>query len=91
MTKDIMEIYIYKIYKDYVYEITCSYDYESLLIIDYASSHLWNECERLLVNSGIITSFIPKGLASICQPLDVSINGPLKKAIKKEYFMECWK
>ena len=87
MTKDIMEIYINKIYKEYVNEITGFYDYENLLIINYASSHLGNECETLFVNSGIITSFIPKGLTSIYQPLDISINGPLKKAIKNEYIL----
>ena len=43
MTREVMEIYINKIYREYIYEITGSYDYESLLLIDYASSHLGKE------------------------------------------------
>ena len=87
MTRDVMEIYINKIYREYIYEITGSYDYESLLLIDYASSHLEKECDSLFNNSGIIASYIPKGLTAFCQPLDVSINGPFKKATKIEYII----
>lgn len=47
MTRDVMEIYINKIYREYIYENTGLYDYESLLLIDYASSHLGIDCDRL--------------------------------------------
>ena len=87
MAKDVMEIYMNKIYREYIYEITGSYDYESLLLIDYASSHLGKVCDALFNNSGIIASYIPKGLTAFCQSLDVSINGHFKKAIKNEYII----
>ena len=87
MTKDILEIYINKIYKDYVWWNHWLIWLLKFIKIYYAFSHLGNEVEILFVNLGIITLFIPKYLTSICQPFDASINGQIKKAIKKEYIL----
>ena len=47
--------------------------------------HISFEIQRLLVKNKINFAYIPAGLTSILQPLDVSINKPYKDSIRHSY------
>ena len=57
----------------------------TLLIWDKATMHISFEIQRLLVKNKINFAYIPAGLTSILQPLDVSINRPYKDSIRHSY------
>ena len=63
--------------------------FESLLIIDKATTHENEEFKRACFNNDVTISYIPIGLTSILQPLDVSINNPFKDALRNEYTQYC--
>ena len=63
--------------------------FESLLIIDKATTHEKEEFKRVSFNNDVTISYIPKGLTPILQTLDVSINKPLKDALRNEYPQFC--
>lgn len=56
-----------------------------LLILDRASSHINQEIIDFLNLNNINYVIIPPGYTRFLQPLDVSINKPLKTAIKEKY------
>jgi hypothetical protein len=56
-----------------------------MLVYDSFKGHLGESVKRKLHESGIDLAVIPGGLTSICQPLDVSINKPLKDNLRKEW------
>ena len=56
-----------------------------LLIFDRASSHINQEIIDFLNLNNINYVIIPPGYTLFLQPLDVSINKPLKTAIKEKY------
>ena len=47
------------------------------------------EILKFLFDKNINYVFIPKGLASILQPFDISINRPFKDAIRHQYELAC--
>ena len=79
--------WINQVWKNYIFSL--GFQFNSLLILDYASSHLKEEVQLSLINLDVECAFIPKGLTSILQPLDVSINKPMKDALKKKYTEYC--
>ena len=85
MTKEIFQFYIKNVYNEYIKDVTGIEGFESFLILDQATAHLGDECKSICFLNSINISYIPKGLTSICQPLDVSVNGPFIKRIKNEY------
>ena len=56
---------------------------KSLLVLDCASSHTNEIIMDYLDKNGINYTFIPGGLTSKLQPLDISVNKPFKIAYKK--------
>ena len=58
-----------------------------MLVYDSFKGHLDESVKRKFHESGIDLAVIPGGLTSICQPLDVSINKPLKDNLRKEWHM----
>ena len=56
-----------------------------LLILDKAPSHCTNTIIDFLNNNKIKRVFIPGGLTRKLQPLDLSVNKPLKEKLKKKY------
>ena len=56
-----------------------------MLILDSATMHISFDIIRYLVSLKINYVFIPKGLTSILQPLDVSVNRPFKDALRHCY------
>jgi len=57
------------------------------MLIGFRSSpsHTNKIIMNYLDNNGINYTFIPRGLTSKLQPLDISVNKPLKIAYKKIY------
>lgn len=53
------------------------------LILGKATSHIDEDIIRLQTSDYRFISFIPVGLTRYLQPLDVSVNGPFKKALRK--------
>ena len=51
----------------------------ALLIFDHAPMSIEKDIENLLINKNKKLIYIPKGLTSILQPLDISINNLFKK------------
>ena len=56
-----------------------------MLVYDSFKGHLGESVKSKLHESGIDLAVIPGELTSICQPLDVSINKPLKDNFRKEW------
>lgn len=88
--KEIIRLWIDKIYIPYFEGKNLS---KTLLVFDRASMHDSLEIIKYLISKNINFVFIPKGLTSILQPLDVSINHPFKIGIKHayEYAITCFK
>lgn len=59
----------------------------AMLVYDSFKGHLDETVKRKFHESGIDLAVIPGGLTSICQPLDVSINKPLKDNLRKKWHM----
>src|SRR5436190_19696636 len=57
----------------------------AMLVYDSFKGHLEESVKRKFHESGIDLAVISGGLTSICQPLDVSINKPLKDNLRKEW------
>ena len=81
-TIDIIKIWIEQIYKEYFKEKNLN---EILLIWEHATMHDAISIQKLLSDKKINYVFIPKGLASILQLLDVSINKVFKEWIRRNY------
>ena len=56
-----------------------------MLIFDAFATHLTNGVEKQLLESNTDTLTIPTGCTLKCQPMDVSLNKPLKVILRK-----CW-
>ena len=54
-----------------------------ILIIERATSHSENELVNIFKDNNSKYILIPPGIKRFCQPLDISINAPVKAAIKK--------
>jgi len=64
----------------------------SLFAMDLCSAHKTDQVLQLLHSHKIIPSLIPAGCTSLVQPLDVSINKPIKGRIREltdEAILEC--
>ena len=64
----------------------------SLFAMDLCSAHKTDQVLQLLHSHNIIPSLIPAGCTSLVQPLDVSVNKPLKDRIRDltdEAILEC--
>ena len=61
----------------------------TLLVLDHASMHDNFEILKFLFDKNINYVFIPKGLTSILQPLDISINRPFKDTVRHQYELAC--
>ena len=72
---------IIKIILDKIYETTKGQ--KSVLLLDQFKSHTDNFIIEEAKNKNIKLIFVPKGLTSKYQPLDVLINGILKQKAKK--------
>ena len=81
-TKEIILNWINKIYVEKFKNINLQ---NTLLILDSAAMHISLDIIRYLVSLKINYVFIPKGLTSILQPLDVSVNRPFKDALRHCY------
>ena len=56
-----------------------------LLIFDKYKSHYEDSVNVLLEESNVSTIIIPGGYTCVLQPLDVSINGPMKDKFKENW------
>ncbi|KAG7163825.1 Pogo transposable element-like 8, partial [Homarus americanus] len=57
----------------------------SLLVWDMFRAHLTDKVKKHLQQNIIVTAVIPRGLPSVLQPLDVSLNKPFKDNIRSEW------
>ncbi len=55
----------------------------SLLVLDSFRGHITKDVTSLMKKHNIIPAVIPGGCTSLLQPLDVSINKPMKDAIRQ--------
>lgn len=60
---------------------------ESVLLLDQYGSHITDKVTNYAKIKNIIIKYVPIGMTSKYQPLDVSINGILKNKISKKYAM----
>ena len=81
-TQEIIINWINKIYVEKFKNVNLQ---NTLLLLDGATMHLSFEVIRYLVSLKIYYVFIPKGLTSILQPLDVSVTRPFKDALRHCY------
>ena len=81
-TKEIIVNWINKIYVEKFKKVNLQ---NTLLILDSSTMHFSLDVIRYLVSLKINYVFIPKGLTSILQPLDVSVNRPFKDALRHCY------
>lgn len=58
---------------------------ETLLMLDQHGSHSTRAVNEKLTHTNVRPLYIPGGFTSSLQPLDVSINKPLKDAFQKEW------
>jgi hypothetical protein len=81
---------------DYLFAIVTSYMsnlQKNGVIVNKAKMHAstkvlqWIEETNKTKKPQIIYEFIEAGMSSICQPLDLEIKKPLKKATKRQYEM----
>ena len=79
---DIIKIWIEKIYIEYFKDKNLN---ESLLIWDHGTMHNVISIQKLICDKKINYVFIPKGLTTILQPLDVSTNKVFKEWIRRNY------
>lgn len=68
--------------QQYVIPILTSEKFPSLFALDLCGSHKTQSVLDLLHSHDIIPSMIPAGCTSLVQPLDVSINKPLKEYVR---------
>lgn len=80
-TSDIFKIWIKEIYLKYQNKIKS----KCLLILDQAPSHKTDEIIQFMYNNNVEYKFIPAGLTSKLQPLDLSVNKVFKNSYKKKY------
>lgn len=57
----------------------------SILILDSFSGHLTEEVQRAFSECNTTTIVIPSGCTSVLQPLDVSINKPVKSIMRNAW------
>ena len=81
-TIEIIKLWIENIYIPYFKNKDLK---KTLLIWDNATMHTSLIISKFLYEKGINYVLIPKGLTSILQPLDVSINRPFKDWMKRTY------
>ena len=80
----------YKYIKDYVLPVLEGRP--SLFALDLCSAHTTEPVMELFHSNSIIPSLIPAGCTSLLQPLDVSVNKPLKGMIREltdEAILDC--
>jgi len=58
---------------------------ESVLLLDQYGSHITDKVTNYAKIKNIIIRYVPIGMTSKYQPLDVSINGILKNKLRKKY------
>ena len=63
----------------------CHINSEWILVLDKAPSHFNDTIEEYMNNNAINYIYIPGGLISKLQPLDISVNKSFKNAYKKKY------
>ncbi len=59
-----------------------------LLILDSCCAHMMGPVVETIQRLGIEVQYIPGGYTYLCQPIDVVVNRPLKKAV--ENLWEDW-
>ena len=62
----------------------------SLLFLDSFSAHLTDAVKEAFKQSNTTVAVIPGGLTSVLQPLDVSINKPMKDYLRHWWNLICW-
>ena len=85
MTHNVMNLYIETVYLEYIFDTTGSKDYESMLILDCATIHLVDDEFNPFFKYNINEICVSKGLTSVCQPLDMTINKLIKDEMKRQY------
>ena len=68
-----------------IYKISIIDKKKCLLIYDQAPSHKNDEIIAYMNNNNLNHLFIPAGLTSKLQPLDISVNKVFKNSYKKKY------
>ena len=63
----------------------CYINSKCILVLDKAPSHFNDTIEEYMNNNAINYIYIPEGLTSKLQPLDISVNKSFKNAYKKKY------
>ena len=58
-----------------------------MMVYDSFKGHLEESVKEKFCENGFDLAVIPGGLTSICQPLDVAINKPLKDNLRKEWHL----
>lgn len=80
-TSDIFKFWLKEIYIKY----QLSTKKNCLLIYNQAPSHKKDEIIAYMNNNNLNYLFIPAGLTSKLQPLDISVNKVFKNSYKKKY------
>lgn len=88
-TYDIMNIWLNEIWLPYIKK--ASPNGNGLVILDKCTSHIKEEFLKLLYDSNQNYCIIPARLTRVLQPLDVSINQPLKARLTQIYCDNCIK
>ena len=83
-TKSIMNDYNNDIWEPYINKHKFDMG-RALLIFDNAPMHTGKDIENIFINKNKRLVYIPKGLTSILQPLDIAINNLFKKGIQEKY------
>lgn len=88
-TKDIMLLWSNSIWRKYIDSFN-NEPIPSLLIMDLATMDTNNIVIKDFESKDTEIQFIPKGMTSVLQPLDVSVNKPFKVHIKDRYMKYCY-
>ena len=84
-----MKKWLFEILLPYIKSI--SLNGKGLIILDMCTSHIKEDFLKLLYDYNQNYYLIPGGLTRVLQPLDVSINKPLKQRLTQIYCDNCLK
>lgn len=88
-TFDVMKKWLFEIWLPYIKSFSSNGN--GLIILDMCTSHIKEDFLKLLYDNNQNYYLIPGGLTRVLQPLDVSINKPVKQRLTQIYCDNCLK